>query len=103
MVTEIADTQEAVREKSMAALAELLRGDGVYVSQTVEHDVLNGRVHLPRILFDCAGEAQALEIADTVLAHGYPLARLKRKWYYDETGHHYRPDWVMDFRTSLTE
>ncbi|MCY3544659.1 MAG: hypothetical protein OXH22_11560 [Chloroflexi bacterium] len=85
--------ETAVEEKSMARLAEILRGRGVNVIQ-----IIDGPEELSaRLAFKCDGEEQALEISDFVFFElGYPLSSLKRSWTY--LGNlRTRPSWAMVF------
>ena len=96
------DTIEKPAEKSMAALAEILREHGV--TGLIPHEM--GDFEMPKratLIFRCDDPSQALEIADIAIKHDYPLWKLLGVWRYDTAGHRRRPLWEMrfDFNVSL--
>ena len=88
--------EKPVEEKSMAALAEILRERGVRVLQDLEpDDVYKYRT----FTFLCEDEFEAADIADTAIKNGYPLLSLDRHWPYRFTTR-LLPYWRMRFSTS---
>lgn len=82
-------------EKSMAALAEILRERGIAVIWTDDSDE---KVNV--IQFRAPSQYHAFEIADIVDAqHGYPPYGLRGHWDY-AFGSRQPPIWEMAFSTS---
>ena len=98
MVTEIAEPIAETREKSMAALAEILRENEVRVIQVIEPWVSNPA----RITFNCDSDSDALEIAEIPLEHGYRVSGLSHVWPFIRLAPS-RSYWVMYLMSSSTE
>ena len=79
--------------KTIAALAEILRADGVRVRSGTDGSSIS---------FFCDDESQARKIADIAIDRGYSLAALKAVWPYHE-GRQYPGFWWMLFHTASLE
>ena len=91
--------QPITETRTMAALAEILRAEGVHVVQVIEE--WQGPFKLPRITFRVHSDEQALAVGDMAVKHKYPLNRLVHDWLYVD-GEPIEPDWVMEFCRSGT-
>ena len=83
-----------VEEKSMEALAEILRERGIRVTEVLEN-VRNLKVHV--VVFE-GDDDTAFMAAETALNNGYPLYRLiSYRYYYDGRDNALPDRWDMEF------
>ncbi len=80
--------------KTMAALAEILRAEGVEVSQAIEEE--EGAFQTPRITFHARRDSDALAVANVAEKHGYNVKLLVHKWLFVDH-RPISPKWVVEF------
>ena len=82
-------TTTAAQTKTIAALVEMLKAEGVEIRRCRDR---GPAVNETWVSFNCGNETQAWEIADRVVALGYPLTALRsiRHYYNGECSDFFR-------------